>query len=65
MKVTINFEIDLKEEHKNNQGDVMLPDTYADMINELQAMFDGNLEGALSQDAKVLFQDQFTGLFNY
>ena len=65
MKVEIKFTIDLKEEHKNNQGDVMLPETYADMINELQAMFDGNLERSLSHDAKILFQDHFTGLFNY
>ena len=55
----------MKEEHKNNQGDVCLPETYADMINELQAMFDGDLEKALSHDAKILFKDNFTGLFNY
>ena len=65
MKININFTIDLKEEFNNNQGDCLLPETYADMINELQAMFDGNLENALSHDAKILFKDHFTGLFNY
>ena len=65
MKININFTIDLKEEYNNNQGDIMLPETYEDMIEELQAMFDGSLENALSQDTKIFFKDNFTGLFNY
>ena len=66
MKVEIKFTIDLKEEYNNNQGDVMLPESYEDMMDEIKEMFQGrDLDLMLSKDAKILFKDNFTGLFNY
>ena len=66
MKVEIKFTIDLKEEYNNNLNDVMLPESYEDMMEEIKEMFQGrDLDLMLSKDAKILFQDHFTGLFNY
>ena len=66
MKVEIKFTIDLKEEYNNNQGDVMLPESYEDMMDEIKEMFQGrDLDLMLSKDAKILFKDNFTGMFNY
>ena len=66
MKVEIKFTIDLKEEYNNNQGDVMLPESYESMMDEIKEMFQGrDLDLMLSKDAKILFKDNFTGLFNY
>ncbi len=66
MKININFTIDLKEEFNNNQGDVMLPETYEEMMEQFWEMFQGrDLDLMFSKDAKILFRDHFTGLFNY
>ena len=65
-KITISFDIDLKELFDANQGDCLLPEDFDEMIVELVDMYAGkDLGKGLSEDAKRDFEDQFTGMFNY
>ena len=65
-KMTISFTIDLKDLHKDHEGHCLIADDLEDMISDLNDRYRGaDLEMSLGKDAKEMFRDQFSELFNY
>ena len=64
MKIT--FEIDLQQLHKDHQGHCLIPRKFEHMIEALDDRYEGrDLQLMLGRDAKEMFRDCFSELFNY
>ena len=64
--MTITFEIDLEQLHKDHTGHCLVADKFEDMIKDLDDRYEGrDLQLMLGKDAKEMFRDQFSELFNY
>ena len=65
-KMTISFEIDLKDLHEDHEGHCLIADDLEDMISDLNDRYRGaDLEMSLSKEAKEMFKEEFSNLFNY
>ena len=65
-KMTISFEIDLRDLHKDHTGNILVADKFEDMLKDLNDRYEGrDLELMLSKDSKEMFRDMFSELFNY
>jgi hypothetical protein len=66
MTVEIKFTIDLKDLHKEHEGHCLIAPKFADMVSDLNDRYEGaDLELSLSKDAKEMFKEEFSELFNY